>query len=456
MNPQQKELPKELVFPSDFVWGVATSAYQIEGAVNEDGRGDSIWDSFARTPGKVLNGDAGDVACDHYHRYAEDVALVAGLGVDAYRFSIAWPRVQPAGSGAWNDKGIAFYDRLLDSLLERGISPHITLYHWDLPQVLEEKGGWFSRDTAYRFAEYAKRMAEHFSDRASTICTHNEPWCTAMLGHHTGVFAPGYRDLNRAIQVSHHLLLSHGLAVQAMRSVCPRARLGIVYNQTAITPASTSESDLLAAEREHANLTRWYMDPVLRGSYPDTPGAHPHPRVQDGDMEIIAQPIDFMGINYYTRMWVSTEVPPLATPFDKGETDMGWEIYPEGLAELLTRHKRDYPNLPPIYITENGMANADHCINDEIADYPRIEYLRSHLSSLSDAMAAGVDVKGYFCWSLLDNFEWNSGYSKRFGLVYVDYPTQKRIPKKSAHWYRDFITTSRRATTAQGATLWQD
>lgn len=451
MIPTQKEPPQDPRFPVDFVWGVATSAYQIEGAVDEDGRGASIWDSFARIPGKTLNGDVGDVACDHYHRYEEDVALMASLGVDAYRFSIAWPRVQPDGSGAWNEKGIAFYDRLLDVLLRHGISPHITLYHWDLPQALEDKGGWFSRDTAHRFSDYARTMAERFADRAATISTHNEPWCTSILGHHTGLFAPGYRDLDRAIQVSHHLLLSHGLAVQAIRDAHPKAKLGIVLNQTVVTPASTSELDRQTAEREYTNGTRWYMDPLLRGCYPDTPGAHPHPRVMEGDMAIIAQPLDFLGINYYSRTWVSTEDPPRATPFAKGSTDMGWEIYPEGLTELLLRHKRDYSDLPPIYITENGMANADHCVNNEVADYARIEYLRSHLAALASAIASGADVRGYFCWSFLDNFEWSSGYSKRFGLVYVDYPTQKRILKNSAHWYREFIAANRLASRTQGA-----
>lgn len=439
-----------MAFPADFTWGVATSAFQIEGAADEDGRGPSIWDTFSHTPGKTHNGDHGDIACDHYHRSAEDVALIASLGVDAYRFSIAWPRVQPDGSGAWNERGLAFYDRLCDRLLERGLAPHLTLYHWDLPQALEDKGGWTNPETARHFADYAQEIARRFGDRVASICTHNEPWCTAFLGNHTGMFAPGHRDIRRAVKVAHQLLLSHGLALQAIRSVTTKPKLGIVLNQSAVTPATDLPADLAAAASEYARQTRWFMDPLLNGTYPDVPGAHPLPEIAADDMAIITQPLDFLGINYYTRAWVSTEQPHRATPFALGATDMGWEIYPDGLTELLQRHKKDYANLPPIYITENGMANADYLVNGEVADYARIDYLGRHLKAVSAAMQAGVDVRGYFYWSLMDNFEWNSGYSKRFGLVYVDYATQQRIPKRSAHWYREFITASRNAGGQQG------
>jgi beta-glucosidase len=432
-----------LRFPPDFTWGVATSAYQIEGAASEDGRGPSIWDTFSHTPGKTLNGDTGDVACDHYHRHAEDISLISGMDLRAYRFSVAWPRVQPEGQGAWNEKGLAFYDRLCDQLRERGIAPHVTLYHWDLPAALEASGGWRNRDTCQRFADYAYKVAATLGDRAASISTHNEPWCTAFLGYHTGMFAPGYRDERMAAQVSHHLLLSHGLALQAMRGLSGHPPLGIVLNQEAVTPATRSPEDLAAAERTYANMTRWFMDPVLRGEYPDVPGVRPHPQIEEGDMRLISQPIDFLGINYYTRAWVSTEQPPRAQPFALGATNMGWEIYPQGLTEVLVRHKREYPNLPPIFITENGLASPDQLVDGEISDHQRIDYLRGHLGAIANAMRAGVDIRGYFYWSLLDNFEWNSGYTKRFGLIHVDYATQQRTPKRSAHWYREFIAASR-------------
>ena len=435
--------PQNLHLPADFVWGVATSAYQIEGAVAEGGRAPSIWDTFSHLPGKTANGETGDVACDHYHRYAEDVELIASLGVDAYRFSISWPRVQPTGNGAWNEQGFAFYSRLCDALLERGIKPHITLYHWDLPQALEEQGGWANRQTAYLFAEYAREVARRLGDRAASLTTHNEPWCTAFLGNHNGSFAPGYRDLRKATQVSHHLLLSHGLAVQAMREVCPSVPMGIVLNQQPVSAATESAADQAAAAREYANLTGWFLQPILKGTYPQVPGSRALPEIMAGDMEIIAQPIDFLGINYYNRGWVSTDSPAWPAPFPYGATDMGWEIYPEGLTELLLKHQQDYDNLPPIYIMENGMAGADYLVDGKVLDYRRIDYVNQHIQAVSKAVEGGVDVKGYFYWSLMDNFEWAHGYSKRFGLIYIDYATQQRIPKQSAHWYRDFIAAQR-------------
>lgn len=435
---------QDLKFPSSFQWGVATSSYQIEGAVNEGGRAPSIWDTFSHQPGKVDNNDTGDVACDHYHRWQSDLDLIKSLGVDAYRFSIAWPRVQPLGSGAWNPAGLAFYDRLTDGLLERGITPHVTLYHWDLPQALQDKGGWASRDTAKRFADYAQTMAERLGDRAVSFSTHNEPWVTAVLGNQTGLFAPGLKDPVIARRVAHHLLLSHGLSLQAIRAAGVKAALGIVLNQSPATPATSSAEDVALAAREYALLVRWFAEPLLLGRYPTAPDLPVCEAIEPGDLETIAQPLDFLGINYYTRIWSSTSNPPVPAPHAQGTSDMGWENYPEGLTELLCGLKRDYP-LPPVFITENGMAHRDVLVDGKVDDQPRIEYMRTHLSALKAAIDAGVDVRGFFYWSLMDNFEWSSGYAKRFGLVHVDYQTQVRTPKESAHWYRRFIEQQRRA-----------
>jgi len=433
-------------FPPDFVWGVATSAYQIEGAVAEDGRGPSIWDTFSHTPGNTLNGDTGDIACDHYHRWPEDVELIAGLGVDAYRFSVAWPRVQPDGKGAWNPKGLDFYERLVDALLEKKIAPHLTLYHWDLPQALQDQGGWANRETTQRFADYAVHIAERLGDRVASIATHNEPWCTTFLGNLNGQFAPGLRDLPTALQVSHHLLLSHGLALQAMRAAGVKAPLGIVLNQSPATPATATTEDLVLANREYTRFVRWFMDPIFLGHYPqDSATAYPqaaYPAVHENDFTTIGQKLDFLGVNYYTRIWASTDTPGRAAPNLMGVSDMGWEVYPQGLTELLLKINADY-TLPPIYITENGMANADRLVDGKVDDHARIEYIRTHLEAIAASRNQGVDVRGFFYWSLLDNYEWNSGYAKRFGLIHVDYATQKRVPKQSAHWYRDFIKQAR-------------
>ncbi len=427
---------------SPFVWGVATSAFQIEGATTEDGRGESIWDRFCATPGKVHNGDTGAPSCDHYHRMPQDVALMKSLGVDAYRFSIAWPRVQPAGAGAWNPAGLAFYDRLLDELLAAGIQPHATLYHWDLPQALQDGGGWLARSTAQRFADYAEHMGRRLGDRLASLATHNEPWCSMVLGHATGQFAPGLRDPAAAVTAGHHLLLSHGLALQALRAASLRCPLGIVLNQSNVTAATGSEADRRLAEQQYAAFVRWFADPVLLGRYPEVDGvAVPRaPVLQPGDLALIGAPIDFLGINFYTRIWASADKTP--APNAMGVTDMGWEIYPDGLRELLVGLQADY-RLPPIYITENGCACADRLAGGAVDDGARIEYLRTHLEAVAQARAAGVDVRGYFAWSLLDNFEWDSGYAKRFGLVHVDYATQVRTPKASAHWYRELIARSR-------------
>jgi beta-glucosidase len=428
-------------FPPDFTWGVATSAFQIEGASEADGKGPSIWDTFCRNPANIKDQSNGDIACDHYHRYREDVGIMAGLGVDAYRFSMAWSRVQPTGKGAWNEKGFDFYARLLDALQEKGIAAHLTLYHWDLPQGLQDDGGWLSRDTAHRFADYAREVAGRFGNRVASIATHNEPWCTANLGYGNSQFAPGVTDARQAVQVSHHLLLSHGLAMQAMRAEKPKAALGIVLNQWTSDPATDSAADRALAELEWARSVQWFMDPIFKGRYPELAlrahGANA-PEVREGDFEIIRQPLDFLGVNYYFRHFASTETPPRAAPAAQGVTDMGWEIYPQGLTELLLKLKGEYA-LPPIYITENGMAGADKVEQGQVTDTVRIRFVQQHLAALKTAIDQGVDVRGYFLWSLMDNFEWNSGYAKRFGIVYVDYATQKRIPKASALWYRDFV-----------------
>ena len=432
--------PAREALRDDFFWGVATAAYQIEGAAREDGRGPSIWDTFSHTPGKTRKGETGDVACDHYHRWREDIALIDSLGVDAYRFSIAWPRVQPLGQGAWNPPGLDFYDRLVDGLLERGLQPHATLYHWDLPQALQDRGGWGSRETALRFADYAEHMGRRLGDRLASLATHNEPWCTAVLGHEVGKFAPGFTDPALTAQVSHHLLLSHGLALRAMRAAGVRCPLGIVLNQSSVSVAEDTEADHALARTEWARFVRWYMDPIFHGRYPEDPGIAHYPTVQAGDLETIHTPLDFLGINFYTRIWCSAAQRPV--PRALGVTDMGWEIHPQGLHDLLVRIHREY-TLPPIFITENGMAHADRLEGGTVDDAPRIDYVRRHLEAVAAARRDGVDVRGYFYWSLMDNYEWDSGYDKRFGLVYVDYATQQRTPKASAHWYRHTIETLR-------------
>lgn len=432
-------------FPGDFTWGVATSAYQIEGAAQEDGRGDSIWDEFCRRPGAIRDGSNGDLACDHYNRVDEDVALMAGLNVQAYRFSIAWPRVQPRGAGAWNEAGFGFYDRLIDALLDRGIAPHLTAYHWDLPQALQEQGGWLNRDTVSRFADYAVEIGRRFGDRAASIATLNEPWVIAILGHEAGIFAPGLKSQKAAMQVSHHLLLSHGLALKALRAQGCTAPLGIVLNQAPIHPATDSAEDQAKARLDDGLTIRWYMDPLLLGRYPEDVLSFlgtDAPQVMDGDMETIRQPLDFLGINYYTRNVSGTGAPRDPIASGREVTDMGWEVFPAGLSELLCRLHAEYP-LPPVYITENGAAYKDRLIDGRVADADRIEYLRSHIAAVADAIESGIDVRGYFLWSLLDNFEWADGYTKRFGIIYVDYATGRRIPKDSATWYRALCSAAR-------------
>ena len=443
-------------FPTSFTWGVATSAYQIEGASAIDGRGPSIWDTFTHTPDKIIDGSTGDVACDHYHHWAEDVEIIAALNVNAYRFSISWSRVQPLGYGPWNEKGFEFYAKLLDKLAEKNIAAHVTLYHWDLPQGLQDRGGWLNRETTTHFADYAAEVARRFGDRITTIATHNEPWCSANLGYGNGQFAPGIADTALSIQVSHHLLLSHGLAIQSMRAILHNlnssTKLGIVLNQWTAMPATDSPQDRAEAECEYARSVQWFMDPIFKRKYPQKALDRMDLNkflVHENDMNDIGQAIDFLGVNYYTRAYVSTENPPKKPEGKLGFSDMGWEIYPDGLTDLLLRLQREYPRLPPIYITENGMAVADKIEGGKISDETRIEYVRLHLHALHQAIAQGVDVQGYFYWSLLDNFEWNSGYAKRFGLVYVDYDTQERILKDSALWYRDFVAVQMQAAQSK-------
>jgi len=433
------------VFPPDFVWGVATSAFQVEGAAHEAGKGESIWDRFCRQPGVIADGSNGDIACDHVHRLEEDLDLIAGLGVDAYRFSISWPRVQADGRGAFNEAGMAFYDRLVDGLLARGLRPYLTLNHWDLPQALQDGGGWAVRDTVHRFVDYARSVNARLGDRLAAITTHNEPWVMAVLGHESGIFAPGVRHRGIAMQVAHHLLLSHGQALQALRADgCP-SRLGIVLNLSPIGPATDSPEDQAAARLEDGRLVRWYLDPLLRGCYPDDVWQHlgpDVPQVEPGDLAAIATPMDYLGINYYTRGVVSASGAWNAQSSGLPLTDMGWEVVPEGLTELLQRRHRDW-TLPPVYVMENGAAFRDQMVDGQVHDADRRDYIARHIAATGRALAAGVPLAGYMVWSLMDNFEWASGYAKRFGIVHVDYATLARTPKHSYHWYRDFLREQR-------------
>ena len=425
----------------DFQWGSATSAAQIEGAATLHGKGPSIWDRFCAEPGRINDGSNIDVACDHYHRYQDDVARMNWLGLDAYRFSISWPRVQALGEGAWNEAGFDFYDRLLDALLQAGIRSHATLYHWDLPLALHDRiGGWTSRDIVPYFADYAAEVARRFGDRLASIATLNEPWCVATKGYETAEFAPGQSSRATAAQVSHHLMMAHGAAIQAMRGVTKTA-LGVVLNHTPAFPAEPLEADHRAARFDDGLNVRWYMDPIFRGSYPadilEFLGADA-PAIKAEDLALIQQPLDFLGVNFYTRSYISTQEPRKLAPGKQGFTDMGWEIYPKALTQHLVRITREY-SPPPIFITENGMANADQVIDGRVPDVERVAYLREHVKALAQAVDLGVDIRGYFYWSLLDNFEWDSGYTKRFGLFHVDFGSQKRLAKDSAHWYREFI-----------------
>jgi beta-glucosidase len=456
-------------FPPGFVWGAATAAYQIEGAVAEDGRGPSVWDTFSHVPGTILDGTTGDVATDHYHRFAEDIAIMSDLGLSAYRFSVAWPRILPAGAGSVNPAGIDFYSRLVDALLERGIAPVVTLYHWDLPQALQDTGGWAERDTAARFAEYATVVAGALGDRVPTFITLNEPWCAAFLGHGNGLHAPGIADNSTALRAAHHLLLAHGLGVAALRATLPASALvALTVNLFVVRGASEADAD--AVRHVDAIANRLFLDPVLRGTYPadlvdDTRPVSDWSFVRDGDLPAIAAPVDRLGVNYYSPSLVAAASDELAAaarrahdprepsgpapwpgsilayevPQEGPHTAMGWRVDPGSLTELLLRLHRDYPEVPLI-VTENGAAFDDAVDpSGEVRDPQRINYLRTHVAAVRAAIDAGVDVRGYFVWTLLDNFEWAWGLSKRFGLVHVDYETLRRRPKASAHWYRQVI-----------------
>ncbi len=441
-----------LQFPDGFVWGVATSAYQIEGGWDEDGRTPSIWDTFAKTPGKTKNGATGDVACDHYHRWPEDIALMKELGIQAYRLSVSWPRILPDGQGQINQKGLDFYSRLVDGLLAADITPFITLYHWELPQVLQNAGGWPERKTVNAFAELADVTSRALGDRVTNWITHNEPWCTSLLSYQVGVHAPGGQDWTAALAASHHVLLSHGLAAERIRANVPDAEVGIAINFDPGTPASPSPDDYHAARLWEGYFFRWFIDPLYGRHYPADMVHHYIQQdhlpngldfVQDGDMDMIATPLDFLGVNYYTRHIAQASERPdehHAVPNPGAEyTEMNWEVHPESFYKLLNRLYLEY-NIPKLYITENGCSYMDGPDeNGRVHDQKRIDYLEGHLTAVHHAIQNGVPVAGYLQWSLLDNFEWAEGYAQRFGIVYVDYATQKRYPKDSAFWYRDVI-----------------
>ncbi len=458
-------------FPESFSWGAATASYQIEGAVTEDGRLPSIWDTFTHTPGLVADGATGDVACDHYHRWREDVALMKDLGLDTYRFSLAWPRIQPGGSGPANAAGVAFYDRLIDELLAAGITPMVTMYHWDLPQALEDAGGWPVRDTAHRFAEYAGIVTAAYGDRVTQWTTFNEPWCSAFLGYASGAHAPGRREPAASLAAMHHLHLAHGLAAPFVRAI-PGSALSLALNLQLPRPADpTSPADLDAVRQIEALANRAYLDPVMSGHYPedllaDTAGVTDWGFVRDGDLATIHTGLDLLGVNYYSTMTVTrfsgdhprsmadghgatgfspwpgadtVEFLPPTGPL----TQMGWNIDPEALTELLVGLSHRYPGLP-MAITENGVAFPDVVGPDgRVHDADRIDYLRRHVGAVADAIDAGVDVRGYLAWSLMDNLEWARGFVMRFGLVRVDFDTLERTWKDSAHWYRMLATTGR-------------
>lgn len=438
-------------FPGGFLWGTATSAQQIEGGRHDGGRGESIWDRFATLPGKIADGSRPDVTCDHYHRWREDVGLMSGLGMGAYRFSIAWPRIVPDGRGRPLAAGLDFYDGLVDCLLEAGIQPFPTLYHWDLPQVLQDDGGWANRSVAGAFVDYAGAVARRLGDRVKRWTTHNEPWCIATLGHEEGHHAPGHTDPAEGLRVAHHLLLSHGMAAAVIRDEVPGAEVGIVLIHCPAVPATPSEADRDSARWFDGFFNRWYLDPLFKGRYPEDavwdrverghlPGSD-LPFLRDGDLETIAAPLDFLGLNYYSRnvMRMGHDGRPEALPASPSaeRTTMGWEVHPRGLEDTLLRVHRDYaPGC--IYVTENGAAFPDPApVAGRIADPRRIAYLRGHLLAVHRAIAAGVPVRGYFAWSLLDNFEWGYGFEKTFGLFALEPGTLDRIPKDSAFWYSD-------------------
>lgn len=442
-------------FPNDFAWGTATSAYQIEGAVDEGGRSPSIWDVFSHTSGKTRNNENGDVACDHYHRWKEDIRLMQQLGYKAYRFSIAWPRILPDGRGRINQEGVDFYNRLIDEMLQADITPLLTLYHWDIPVKL--KDAWLNRDSAYAFEEFSDVSARLFGDRVKSWVTINEPVCAGLLGYSWGMHAPGIADPYKGLIASHHLLLAHGLGVKAIRALYPSAEIGIALNPAAVYPLTDSKIDHQIAHQADMMHNRWFSDPVYKGSYP-MEAIQAYIRmgvlktenldfIQPGDMEIISSPTDFLGINFYTRQVFHSDQSdnpskddfrPLPAPADR-QTEMGWEIFPQGLFDILQQNNNEY-HPRKILVTENGASYSyTPDATGKIDDTKRIEYLDLHLQTVAKAIQAGIPIKGYFLWSFMDNFEWAHGYAQRFGLVYVDYKTQKRIPKASAYWYGKVI-----------------
>ena len=432
-----------LKFPSGFAWGTATAAYQIEGAWDEDGKGPSIWDTFCRQPGRIKDGSSGDVADDHYHRWQEDVGIMAELGMNAYRFSTSWPRILPEGKGKVNEAGLDFYDRLVDALLAKNIEPYLTLYHWDLPQALQDLGGWANRETVHWFTDYARIVARRLGDRVTSWITHNEPMVVSLLGYFTGEYAPGEINPMESYQVAHHLLLSHGLAAQALRADAPRTpQVGIVLHLRPVHPAADTEEDRQAAWRYDGIINRFFLDPVFFGRYPEDMSALLEiimPKREEGDMAVIATPIDFLGVNYYSRFVIKHDPDVMLIQASEvfppdSEYSQLWEIYEPGMYEMLTRLEKEY-RPGAVYITENGICVPDGLdLDGRVRDYRRIGYLRDNLAQVHRAIADGVPVKGYFHWSLLDNFEWSHGYQMRFGVVYVDYATQQRTIKESGRW----------------------
>jgi beta-glucosidase len=441
-------------FPDGFLWGASTAAYQVEGAWNADGKGESIWDRFSHTPGRVENGDTGDVACDHYHHMPQDVALMKELGFSGYRFSLAWSRILPQGTGAVNPKGLDFYDRLLDELGRAGIAANVTLNHWDLPQALQDRGGWPNRDCASWFADYARIAFDRLGDRVAMWATHNEPIVPSLVGYGSGAFAPGLADSTAAYQAAHTLNLAHGMAVQVFRQGSYAGKIGIVLDLHNLIPASDSEADRLACQRALENAQYLFLDPIFNGRYPAYlmewlgPTA---PKIQPGDLELIRQPLDFLGMNHYFTSAVKHSSGGGLLKLDQkmltlptaSYTDVGWGIYPSGIRSVLQRVKGIVGSLP-VYITENGCAVPDQPdASGFVEDRERVSYLRLHLIEMHKAIQDGVNLKGYFLWSLMDNFEWASGFRPRFGIIHVDYPTQRRTPKLSARWYSDVIAHNR-------------
>ena len=441
---------------TSFVWGVATAAFQIEGATTADGRGESIWDRFASVEGNVAHGDTGEPACEHYYRWRDDLDLMKSLGLEGYRFSISWPRIQPTGRGPANQRGLDFYRSLVEGMLERGIKPLATLYHWDLPQALQDEGGWASRDIVGWFTEYAAIVYDQLGDLVSDWITHNEPWVTSILGYAYGSKAPGISDWQTALRAAHHSLLAHGAAVKAYRDSGGTGDIGITLDLTVANAATASPEDEAAAARLDGHHNRWFLDPVFRASYPaETVELYeqrvgPLDFVHEGDLELIAQPIDFLGVNFYRPNLVEavddgSVLGLREVDVDVEHTSMGWPVIPSGLTALLLRLQRDYGTVPFV-ITENGAAFDDHLEGgDVVEDDRRVAYIAGHIEALERAREQGVDVRGYYVWSFLDNFEWEHGYAQRFGIVFVDFPTQRRIPKRSALWYRDLIRSNGRA-----------